>query len=183
MPKMIGLPSGSGLLNTFPSDEELLSTLPRLEGVVSGLVKSLPCKAVIRRIRDSSSMASYPFRSGKGAQLIGTVEVLCLGAFGGDRGERGRRRRKQRRRTKAAIRRPAKAAPIAIPTIAPVGRTLPDDGAGVAVPGVVELEVGVGVVVMMGGRGRVGGMLRVSHPLRSDERQQNEVALGDVRPQ
>jgi hypothetical protein len=82
-----------------------------------------------------------------------------------------------------ATRRPARAAPIAIPTMAPVERPVDVDGLDVAVADVVALPVDEGVAVMIGGKGRVGGIFIDAHPERSEDRQQNEVALGDVRPQ
>jgi len=45
------------------------------------------------------------------------------------------------------------------------------------------VEEGVTVVVIIGGRGRVGGILIDEQAVKFDDKQQNDVAFGDVRPQ
>lgn len=47
----------------------------------------------------------------------------------------------------------------------------------------VVVAVTVAVLVMMGGRARVGGMLMLAQAVRSEDKQHKEVALGEVRPQ
>ena len=47
----------------------------------------------------------------------------------------------------------------------------------------VAVAVTVAVPVMMGGRALVGGMLMLEQAVRLEERQQKDVALGEVRPQ
>jgi hypothetical protein len=63
---------------------------------------------------------------------------------------------------------------MAIPTMAPVGRPVEMSGF------LVDVTVDVAVDVNKGGRGRVGGILIDAHAVKFDERQQNDVALGDV---
>jgi hypothetical protein len=123
-------------------------------------------------------MVSYPLRSGKrsgkGPHDIATVDVL--GRI--ERGGSSFLRRRQQKRRNAAIARPAIAAPMAIPMMAPVGRPVLW---GVAVE--VDVTVAVAVDVNNGGRDWVGGILIDEHAVRFEERQQNDVAFGDVWPQ
>jgi hypothetical protein len=76
---------------------------------------------------------------------------------------------------------PATTEAIAMPTIAPVERGWEEEGE----EGVVFVAVAVTVaeVVMMGGRARVGGILILAQAERLEDKQQKEVALGEVRPQ
>lgn len=160
------------------SDDELSDRRVRSVrgGVTSGDVVMAPpvCIAVIRRTFAPSSMASYPFRSGNGPHDIGTMDVF---------GRRGRcmssllfRRRRYRNRIAPAATRPTTAAEIAIPTTAPGERCFDDDIEVVVI-------VATDVVVNIGGRGRVGGILILEHEVKFDERQQNDVAFGELRPQ
>jgi hypothetical protein len=48
---------------------------------------------------------------------------------------------------------------------------------------VVSVVVAVAVVVKIGGRGLVGGMLILAHSVKFDDSQQTDVAFGEVRPQ
>ena len=67
-----------------------------------------------------------------------------------------------------------------MPTIAPV-----ESGWDAFEPGrvLVAVAVTVAVPVMIGGRARVGGMLILAQAERLEDKQQKEVALGEVRPQ
>ena len=83
---------------------------------------------------------------------------------------------------------PTAAAAMAMPMIAPVGRPFeepPATGADedVDVDVLVPVAPAVTVDVKIGGKGRVGGILILEHFVKSDDRQQNDVALGEVRPQ
>jgi hypothetical protein len=139
--------------------------------------------AAILRTRESSSIVEYPFRSGKGPHDIGTVDVFC-------RRERGFssvfRRRRQQNKISAAAMRPAAAAAIAMPMMAPVERPFDEPTAGTDVADEVPfvgVEVTVAVEVKIGGRARVGGILMDEHAVRFEDRQQNDVALGELLPQ
>jgi hypothetical protein len=82
--------------------------------------------------------------------------------------------------------RPTRAAAIAMPMIVPVERPFEEPTAtGVDEDEDVLVPVGpaVTVDVKIGGKGRVGGILMREQPLKSDDRQQNDVAFGEVRPQ
>ena len=76
---------------------------------------------------------------------------------------------------------PANAEPIAIPTMAPVDSLdedeAPLDGGDVAVAMTVEVEVNIG------GKATVGGISIVEHAVRFVDKQQKDVAFGEVRPQ
>jgi hypothetical protein len=128
-------------------------------------------------------MVEYPFRSGNGPHDIGTVDVLGRS----DRGSSSvRRRRRQQNSISAAAMRPAAAAAMAIPTITPVERPFDEPVAGtdvdVDVP-FVGAEVTVAVEVKIAGRVLVGGILILEHAVRFEDRQQNDVAFGEVLPQ
>lgn len=82
--------------------------------------------------------------------------------------------------------RPTAAAAIAMPIIAPVERPFEEPPAsGIDEDEDVLVPVGpaVTVDVKIGGNGRVGGILMREQSLKFEDRQQNDVALGDVRPQ
>lgn len=53
----------------------------------------------------------------------------------------------------------------------------------VFVGGGVAVAVEVTMDVVIGGSARVGGISIEEHSVRFEERQQNDVALGDARPQ
>jgi hypothetical protein len=82
--------------------------------------------------------------------------------------------------------RPAAAAAMAMPIIAPVERPFDEPVAGtdvdVDVP-FVGIEVTVAVEVKIAGRVLVGGILMLEHAVRFEDRQQNDVAFGEVLPQ
>jgi hypothetical protein len=75
---------------------------------------------------------------------------------------------------------PATVEAIAMPTIAPVERGWEDDEEGTVF---VAVAVIVDVPVTMGGKARVGEMLILAQAERLEDKQQKEVALGEVRPQ
>lgn len=73
-----------------------------------------------------------------------------------------------------------------MPTIVPVERPFegpPTTGIDEDEDVLVPVGPAVTVDVKIGGKGRVGGILIREQSLRFDERQQNDVALGEVRPQ
>ena len=82
--------------------------------------------------------------------------------------------------------RPTAAAAMAIPMIAPVERPLeepPVTGLEEEVEVLVPVAEAVTVDVKIGGKGRVGGIFIREQSVKFDERQQKDVALGEVRPQ
>jgi hypothetical protein len=177
----------SGEEITLPSEDDELSITPRRRGGVNSGVDSTTlvppvCNADNLRTRDSSSIVAYPFRSGKGPHDIGTEDVFGLS---GRRGEDCLgRRRKQRNKMAPASRRPATAAPIAIPTISPEERpVLLGMAVGFEDEDEVEVAVAVAVDVKRGGRLTVGGISMDAHADKLVDKQQKEVAFGDVRPQ
>ena len=85
----------------------------------------------------------------------------------------------------AASRRAAIVPPIAMPTIAPVERPLlaPGRGPEVEFEGAVAVAVKRVVVMKRGGRVTVGGIWMDAQAVKFEDKQQKEVAFGDVLPQ
>jgi hypothetical protein len=82
--------------------------------------------------------------------------------------------------------RPTAAAAMAIPIIVPVERPFEDPfAAGIEedVDVLVPVAEAMTVDVKIAGKVRVGGISILEQADKSDDRQQNDVALGEVRPQ
>ena len=82
--------------------------------------------------------------------------------------------------------RPTAAAAMAIPIMVPVERPFEDPfAAGIEeeVDVLVPVAEDITVDVKIAGKGRVGGMSILEQADKSDDRQQKDVALGEVRPQ
>lgn len=109
---------------------------------------------------------------------MGTADVF---------GRRGRwelstlRERKHMNNSAVASPIPPAAEPIAIPTMAPVD-SLDGDGPA-ADEGPVAVATTVEVEVNIGGKATVGGISIDEHAVRFVDKQQKDVAFGDVRPQ